>query len=118
MAITRTYTYVGELKGAGQPPYNVYEGVYAFEAADLYDRDARPALVFAGLTAVVGMMGVIGFAFAASNLGYPAVPLPPSGRTVTFIVLESGTAAAGLDEKTDNEAYGVDGAIRCTVFGI
>lgn len=119
MTIARAYTYLGKLKaGAEGQEYHVWEGIYSFAAADLYDQDARPSLTFAGLSRVSGIIGIAGFGDSANNLGYPVVMLSISSRTVTLMVLETGAAAAGLAEKTDNEAYGVDGSIRCVIFGL
>lgn len=117
MTISRTYTYLGKMTVPGVGERHIYHGRYSFAATDTYDQGARPTLTFP-LAVVQGIMGVTGFADSVNNLGNPVVHLSISGAIVTFMVLESGVAAAGLAEKTDDEVYNVASSICCTVFGI
>lgn len=114
MAVTTTFTYLGRTTEG----YHMWSGLYAFEAADLYDRDARPSLTFSGLSTVLGIMGVTDFCDGTNNLGNVVSVLSIATNVVTFMVLESGAAAAGLNEKTDDEAYGIETSFRCTVIGV
>lgn len=117
MTISRTYTYLGKMVVPGVGERHIYHGAYSFAAIDEYDQDARPTLTFP-LAVVQGIMGATGFADSTHNLGNPVVTLSISGAIVTFMVLETGAAAAGLAEKTDDEVYDVANSIQCTVFGI
>ncbi len=114
MAITYTYTYLGKTSKG----YQIWEGLCTFLAGDLYDRNARPAYTFAGVSAVKGILGMTGYSPGA-NLGNPVAPLSISGKIVTIMVLETGAmAGVGLNEKTDDEAFGAGASIRCTIYGL
>jgi len=113
MAITRTFTHL-EKTSEG---YEVYHCAYAFLTADVYLRATRIVMQFTGLSSVLGVLGLTGFQ-SGLNLGSPVTLLSISGNTVTAMVLETGAAAAGLAEKTNNEAFGADQTIYCTVYGV
>lgn len=106
MAVTRSYTYLGAMKTRplGGGDYKLAIGSYAIEAADLYDRDARPSLTFPHFSNVVGVLGIYGDLVA--NTGNPPVVVSISGNVVTFGVLEGAAAGTIFSEKTDDEAYG------------
>lgn len=112
MTATYTYNYLGKTdKG-----YEIWEGVCAVEAADEYARANGMSFTFVGMALVKGVIGAEGI--DGGNVGNPVILSSITTQTVKLMVLETGTANAALDEKTNAEAYGQISSFRCTVYGL
>lgn len=114
MAVSRTYTYLGQTDEG----YQIWEGLYAALSTDEYSRTDRMALTFAGMAQVKGILGITGLADDANNLGNPVELASIATNVVTLMMLETAAQGAALAEKSDAEAYGDAVAVKCTVYGL
>jgi hypothetical protein len=130
MAVTRTYTYLGKIKNELGEELHMWRGVYTAEAADTYDRDARPTLTFNGLSRILydndgttESYGVLAlYADAATLLSNPPALVSVTNAAgaapiLTFGVLASAADGSPFGEKVDDEAYGRDVNFTAIVVG-